>query len=189
MKLLYLGNSITLHETAPEFYWYGKWGMAATAKEKDYVHTLNQMLEENGISVEYEAHNIKAIELHPETYDLDTLSSFLHWKPDILIVRLGENVPADQMEEFTIICVHLIELFQKVGTKVYVSGLYYQNEMKESYLQQLGELPGVTFISLKGMHSKEHQAIGQFEHPSVAAHPSDKGMKYIAEAIYDAMHL
>jgi hypothetical protein len=39
-RILFLGNSLTLHGPKPEIKWTGNWGMAASAQDKDYVHLL-----------------------------------------------------------------------------------------------------------------------------------------------------
>ncbi len=53
IKVLFLGNSITLHEPAPAIGWNNAWGMAASAREKDYVHILLSHLREQYGKVGY----------------------------------------------------------------------------------------------------------------------------------------
>ena len=46
-KILFLGNSVTLHGPRPDIDWSGNWGMAATAAENDYVHRLTRALNDH----------------------------------------------------------------------------------------------------------------------------------------------
>ena len=52
-KVLIFGNSITLHGPKEEIGWYGHWGMAASSKEKDYVHRLFAMVEQSSPRVQF----------------------------------------------------------------------------------------------------------------------------------------
>ena len=40
LRVLFVGNSVTLHGPSEPIGWFGDWGMAASGKEKDYVHLV-----------------------------------------------------------------------------------------------------------------------------------------------------
>ena len=44
LKVLFVGNSITLHGPKADIDWHGNWGMAATSADKDYVHLVTKAL-------------------------------------------------------------------------------------------------------------------------------------------------
>ena len=70
-KVLFLGNSITLHAPAPHIGWTGNWGMAASALEKDYVHLLmEQISQSTETQPESMARNIADFERQHGDYQL-----------------------------------------------------------------------------------------------------------------------
>lgn len=188
MKILYLGNSITLHGVSHGIGWHGEWGMAASAAEKDYVHCLNRMIEEKeAVSVEYMVRNIADFEREPASYDPENLADLRSWAPDILILRICENTPEEYVDAFGEAYLRLIRYFSRPGIRIFAIGPFWKHDGKEACIRRAGELPDVTYVSLAHLHSQEYQAIGLFEHEGVAAHPSDKGMQAIADAVFDAM--
>ena len=46
VRVLFVGNSITLHGVSPSIGWHGEWGMAASEKAKDYVHLMMDKIDE-----------------------------------------------------------------------------------------------------------------------------------------------
>ncbi|RZM14589.1 MAG: SGNH/GDSL hydrolase family protein, partial [Pedobacter sp.] len=68
--VLVLGNSMTIHAPSVELGWYGNWGMAASSKDKDYVHILETKLQMPVVPV-----NISAWERNHTTFDLSTLDT------------------------------------------------------------------------------------------------------------------
>ena len=92
-RILIVGNSITRHGPLPEIGWEYDWGMAASSRDKDYVHRLYAKLTESGHDVFMRIRQAS----HWERNFLkeDVLSSYLEdreFNADIVIFRLGENV-------------------------------------------------------------------------------------------------
>lgn len=92
-NVLILGNSITYTPANPSSGWNGNWGMAASALEKDYVHLLAAKFKQQSINANVTAKNIAEFEVNYMTYNFDTeLKTYRDNKPDLLILRIGENV-------------------------------------------------------------------------------------------------
>jgi hypothetical protein len=90
-KVLILGNSITYAPADPSIGWNGNWGMAASSVDKDYVHLLEARFKALNKSTTVDAVNIAEFEREFDTYNFDKLKTFRDAKPDIIILRIGEN--------------------------------------------------------------------------------------------------
>ncbi len=188
MKILYLGNSITLHSPNGDIGWHGNWGMAASAEEKDYVHCLNRMVaEKTGVPVESMVRNIADFERAPDTFDFAYFDELRDWKPDVLILRITENTPEEKVEALVPAFEKLIRYFKRDGLDIYAVGPFWEHEAKENCVKQGAAHTGSTYVTLQEIQKEEYRAIGLFAHAGVAGHPSDKGMKAIADIIFAAM--
>ena len=186
MKLLILGNSITHHSPAPEIGWTGDWGMAASARERDFVHRLARMFEERGAEVELRERNVAEFERDP-SLDLSVFfSDDLAFRPDAVVLRICENTPGERMEDFAAAYENLIRLFRRdPGCRVFAVGPFWKNDRAEGLLSEAACRTGARWVSLAALHSGDYQALGQFSHAGVASHPSDKGMEAIAQILLD----
>lgn len=208
VRILFLGNSITLHPLCS--YWWGEWGMAASTKEKDYVHRLVDM-EAEDYDVEYTAVNFGAWETqsHDRAETLDFIASFLQEQYDYVVIQLGENISdystlETDLEEF-VSCVDDSQAADGMPADILIVGGFWEaNEIdaiKESVCEGLQDSPdGIQFVDLSVLWSDTvyQSSIGNtvmgddgkahtIEHDGVARHPGDEGMEAIAGRIYEAM--
>ena len=71
-RILFLGNSITLHGPKPDIGWTGNWGMAASSEDKDYVHLVTSALAQHtGSTPQIMVRNIADFERGYATYDVE----------------------------------------------------------------------------------------------------------------------
>ena len=161
--------------------------MAASAKDRDFVHRLAGMLEESGVRVELRERNVADFERDPSLPLSDTFADDLAFKPDTVVLRICENTPAERFEDFAAAYEDLIQLFRRdPGCRVFAVGPFWKNDRAEELLSEAADRTGARWVSLASLHSGEYQALGQFSHAGVAAHPSDKGMEAIARIILAA---
>lgn len=91
-KVLVLGNSITWHPPGPDLKWFGNWGMAATAADKDFLSLLTKKIKENNEQNEVLGRNVYPFERTYETIKLTEFEDLKAFKADIIVIRFGENI-------------------------------------------------------------------------------------------------
>jgi len=196
-RILFLGNSITLHGPAAAIGWTGNWGMAASAREKDYVHVLaNSIAGLSGSQPDLQIDNIADFERYYDTYDLDTkLKHHLDFRPDMVIVAIGENVPAlaseDAKTKFKASFTKLLSALKNSGQPaIFVRGSFWADKTKDEIMRQACLAVGGVFVDISGLgklESNHARSERSFAHGGVADHPGDKGMQAIADALLKAV--
>lgn len=190
-RVLFFGNSITRHEPNAEIGWHGDWGMAASSREKDYVHLVVAELDKKFGKVDYciaqgamwEWEYKRSEEVLSEYY-----SAVKEFDPHIIVIRIGENVTAKKHLEadckpgFRVAVDYLVG---KSAEKVVITDMFwysvYNDVFKEVCLEK-----GYTFCHLTDLENDDRtMALGLFEHKGVAAHPGDFGMQCIADRILE----
>ncbi len=190
-KVLFLGNSITLHGPAPAIGWAGNWGMAASVKEKDYVHLLTaDIARATGQSPEIRVRNIADFERGYDTFDFEK-----QFRDDLVVLAIGENVAELTTDEaranYAKAFARLLSiLHQQSESTVFVRGCFWKNETKDAIMRKATADAGATFVDIKELGGDESNAARSersIEHAGVAGHPGDKGMRAIADAVFVAI--
>lgn len=191
-RIMFAGNSITIHGIRPELGWHWEWGMAASSEETDYVHLVMDEVKktdpdaafciaqvsrwELNWAKDYQA----AIELHKEARDFDA---------DVIIIRAVENCPRDVYEEELFMKSYkaLVNYLNKGNAKVILTTSFWKVAADEA-IKKVGEELGCPVIYLGDLGElDEMKAIGKFEHAGVANHPNDNGMREIASRIIEKL--
>ncbi len=190
LKVLFLGNSITWVPVVEKNGWFNSCGMAASGPEKDYLHlVMNKVKEKYPES----GHCIAQLASWERNYwDREFLegkySEALEYDADVVIVRIGENVPVDELENHSFYDAYkyLINYFNPNGDKkVVVTTSFWYAGIRDKIMCDVANDLGLPLVRLGDLGElPEMKALGQYEHKGVAAHPCDKGMAAIADRIW-----
>ena len=189
-RIMFVGNSITRHGVKPDIGWFNDWGMAASAKEKDYVHlTKAQVLtvDENAAFCICQAAEWERGYLGE--FDYSRFEPARDFGADIVVMRLIENCRRDEFkpsrfkEEYK----KLVDYLNgKSGLVIITSGFW--KHPGDGILEEIAKETGADFVYLGDLGEEaEMRADGLFEHSGVAHHPGDKGMENISKRIFEAI--
>lgn len=182
-----LGNSIVWHSPAPDIGWYGDWGMAASAKDSDFVHLLIRDIHQKDTSVVVKFRNIADFERGFDTYQLSNLDSIRN--PDMLILKISENVKDKKALEDNFVFYYdkLVKYIapKDLTIKVIVDG-FWTKENVNRLIKEYALKNSYLFVSTTSLsEDATNTAYGKFSHKGVAEHPSDKGMRLIEQRIWE----
>lgn len=190
-RVLFFGNSITLHAPKADIGWNHNWGMAASSEDKDYVHLVVKGLQERYGDVTYAIANVGNFERG--YWEKDALTPFQgvkDFQADTVIFRFGENIRRDDLAIHPLFeyLKAFIEYFAQGAKKVVVTDCFWEYESVGNDFKRLAKENGYNFVSLSDLgYQDENMAIGLFEHKGVAMHPGDLGMQRIAERILEKL--
>ena len=191
-RILFLGNSITLHGVLESIGWKVRWGMAASAKEKDYVHRVVA-----GLSEKYEDMPVCICQVaNWESYykegekQLHLYQSGVDFDADIVVCKFIENCKVDDFDA---------EVFEKqyklmvdsmtknASTVVYLGGFW--AHPGNAIIEKIAAERGCKYIPIDDLGSRDDmKAFDTFGDLPPSGHPGDKGMEEIANRILNAIN-
>lgn len=190
IRVLFAGNSITLHDIRPSLGWHLHCGMAASSPDNDYVHILKRRILEKDNDAAFCVCQASGWEVNYTTDEniYDKYEAARDFNADIIILRLIENCSLSvyDPDKFYDSYKKLISYFNKSGkAKVILTTGFWKHPGDELILK-IGKELGIPAIYLGDLGEDDAmKAIGLFEHSGVAAHPGDKGMVAIADRIWE----
>jgi hypothetical protein len=188
-RVVILGNSLVRHGRAPDIGWNGDWGMAASVRDSDFVHILIRNIHQKDPTVKIQFRNIADFERSFASYKLSKLDSFRN--ADLLIVKISENVNNHTALDSNFVYHYdrLIKYLasEKKSVKVIVDGFWKKQDVN-TMIRKYAEVHQYPFVTTTDLSDDpSNTAKGLFKHEGVAAHPSDKGMRMIAQRVWESI--
>lgn len=188
-RIMFMGNSITLHGILPEIGWHWNWGMAASAEENDYVHRLMTSISQLEYDPVFCICQVSKWECNYKEGEAiyQLWENARKFNADIIVMRFVENAPVNDGEEviFKEQMLKFLRYFDpEVKAKIILTTGFFHHPA-ENAIAEAAEETGWPLVELSDLGEKdEMKAIGLFEHSGVAVHPGDLGMKMIADRIF-----
>jgi len=200
-KILFLGNSITLHPPRDDggVYWPNNWGMAASEQSKDYVHLLGGKLNsatgntlridptdrpanygDPVVTGDANVVNIADIFERNTNYQTSLLQEQMNWKADIVVLQFGENLSVTNDQMKTNLRTLLTDLKNSGNPNIFLTSyIIGANSDVDAIKKELcaEDSSHRVFVDM----SKSGITMGAY------GHPNDAGMAAIANTLYSAM--
>ena len=189
VRILFVGNSITLHAEKAELGWHNHCGMAASCADKDYVHVLMKKAIEKDKNASFCICQTSKWEKEYKTGDglLELYSQARDYDADIIIMRIIENCPVGDFDNILFYKNYegLIHYLNKSGNAKVILTTGFWKHPGDEVIKSVGKTHAYPVVCLGDLGEDDSMtAKGLFEHAGVAMHPGDKGMANIAERIW-----
>ena len=188
VRILLVGNSITLHGILPKIGWYRSCGMAASSAEHDYVHLIEKMacnaVPNASVGICQVAEWERLYKEGEKTLPL--YAAARAFGADIIVLRFVENCPKDNIDGETFLreLDALTRYLDPKGTAKFIFTTGFWRHPLDAFLRKAASEMHCPCIELGDLgDDPAMKAIGLFDHSGVANHPGDLGMQRIAERI------
>lgn len=192
LKLVVLGNSIT-NAPALDQDWTAGWGLSSSTPEKDFVHILHAQLSTFlGYSPYFKTFGIADFERNFNNYNLATLDFLDTIHPDIILLRIGDNIRFDYAidHKFWNHFENLLNFLQKRSHLIVCTSSWYYNKSVDDIMRACCNKYKVSFVDISYLASNSNaHAYSErtFDNEAIGSHPGDKGMKDISDIIFNEL--
>ncbi len=188
-RIMFVGNSITRHAPCAEIGWYNNWGMAASAKENDYVHKVISAITEKHPNASFCIVQASVWERnYTEKHYVEWFKEASDFKPDIIFCSISANIDASLFDKDTYVeNINSLLTYLAGGNKdvkIFHSSSFFDNKEKNEAIEEYAKKFGAKAVYISDIKDNESNlAIGLFEHEGIQAHPGDKGMAELAKRL------
>ena len=193
-SILFIGDSITLHSPAAQLGWEGRWGMAASREDLDYVHRLvARFAKTQGKAPAFVVHAEGGGTIAGKLQNPERITQ-LAKGANLIVLQLGENDREVTVAGFQEPYDELIKTVRQanpaariicLGTWAPPSG----SPVKDNFIRDLCARNHLSFADTTEANKdplNRALSTGQWTHAGVNWHPSDAGMDAYAAAIWKA---
>lgn len=195
-KIVVMGNSITRHGVREEVGWYSDYGMAASSVDRDFCHQLETGLQGRFSGARVVPANVAAWERNFAIDKDSLLGGVIDDSVDVVIIRLGENVPEDSVGKLDVAMRGLIDYIEeKSDAKIIMTGCFWTSWAKDAKMRMVAAERDIPFVTLDYLDIDANKALNggdaidttgvryHFDGEFVGTHPNDSGMRGIADAL------
>lgn len=191
-RALIIGNSIMEHAPLPALGWFNTNGMAASAPDKDFVHIISQRLRALHPNTAVRLQQGGEFEREFWKFDVNKMNDGLSSRPDLIIVRIAENVDPSAIdtrnfEKYYRALLEHIAAKAAPFHKIVCSTSFWNQPATDAVIRKVAHEKGYAVAELCNLVDKREYMALDYKDIGVAQHPNDLGMLEISKILWLAI--